>query len=174
MSKPRITLLEAMADQHLFAPWFRDPTTWAAWGAFIAALFALPMTPEQLAIYQQCTNCAGPPGSPFSEAWLICGRRAGKSFILALIAVYLACFYDWRPFLTRGERATVMIIAADRKQARVILRYIHGLLTGVPMLTRMIERETAEAFDLNDAVTIEVATASFKTVRGYFDLRGTS
>jgi hypothetical protein len=31
----------------------------------------------------------------------------------------------------------------------------------------MIERETAEAFDLNNAVTIEVATASFKTVRGY-------
>ena len=167
MRKPRITLLDAMADENLFAPWFRDPTTWAAWRAFIAALFALPMTPEQLAIYQQCTSRAASPVSPFSEGWLICGRRAGKSFILALIAVYLACFYDWLPFLTRGERATVMIIAADRKQARVILRYIHGLLTGVPMLARMIERETAEAFDLNNAVTIEVATCSYKTVRGY-------
>jgi hypothetical protein len=35
------------------------------------------------------------------------------------------------------------------------------------MLARMIERETAEAFDLNNAVTIEVATCSYKTVRGY-------
>jgi hypothetical protein len=42
-----MTLLEAMADRHLFAPWFRDPATWAAWRAFIAALFALPMTAEQ-------------------------------------------------------------------------------------------------------------------------------
>src|SRR6478672_9833670 len=71
--------LYAMADANLFAPWFRDPASWSAWRAFIAALFALPMTPEQLAIYQQCTNRAAPPGSPFSEAWLICGRRAGKS-----------------------------------------------------------------------------------------------
>ena len=35
------------------------------------------------------------------------------------------------------------------------------------MLTRMIERETADIFDLTDGVTIEVGTASFKTVRGY-------
>ena len=27
----------------------------------------------------------------------MCGRRAGKSFTLALIAVYLAAFRDWRP-----------------------------------------------------------------------------
>ena len=59
MRKPRITLLDAMADENLFAPWFRDPTTLAAWRAFIAALFALPMTPEQLAIYQQCTSSRG-------------------------------------------------------------------------------------------------------------------
>ena len=87
--------------------------------------------------------------------------------MLALVAVFLACFHDFCRYLIRGERATVMIVAADRKQSRVILRYIHGLLTGVPMLKRMIERETAEAFDLSNKITIEVATASFKTVRGY-------
>ena len=68
--------------------------------------------------------------SPHAEAWLVCGRRAGKSFVLALIAVFLACFHDWRQHLAPGERGTVMIVAADRKQARVILRYIRGLLTG--------------------------------------------
>jgi len=40
----------------------------------------------------------------------------------------LACFIDWRPFLAPGERATIMVIAADRKQARVIMRYVLGLL----------------------------------------------
>ena len=35
------------------------------------------------------------------------------------------------------------------------------------MLKRLIERETADAFDLTNFVTIEVATASFRTVRGY-------
>ena len=30
-----MTLLDAMADPQLFARWFRDPATWAAWRAFI-------------------------------------------------------------------------------------------------------------------------------------------
>jgi hypothetical protein len=34
------------------------------------------------------------------------GRRSscGKSFVLALIAVFLASFRDWRPFLGPGEK----------------------------------------------------------------------
>ena len=52
--------------------------------------------------------------------------------MLAVVAVFLACFNDWRPYLGPGERGAIMIIAADRKQARVILRYIKGLLQAVP------------------------------------------
>jgi hypothetical protein len=167
MRRPRITLLDAMADANLFASWFRDPASWAAWRAFLKSLFALPMNDAELRTFQECTGRTELPSVPASEAWLVCGRRSGKSFVLALVAVFLACFHDFSRYLTRGERATVMIVAADRKQSRVILRYIHGLLTGVPMLKRMIERETAEAFDLSNKITIEVATASFKTVRGY-------
>jgi hypothetical protein len=60
-----------------------------------------------------------------------------------------------------------MVIAADRRQARVIMRYVRALLTGVPMLARMIERETSETIDLRSRVTIEIHTASFRTTRGY-------
>ena len=98
---------------------------------------------------------------------MICGRRAGKSFILALCAVFSACFRDWGPYLAPGERATIMIIATDRRQARTIIRYIRALLTGVPMLTELIERETQESFDLSNGVTIEVQTASYRSTRGY-------
>jgi hypothetical protein len=162
-----LTILDAIADDRLFAPWFRDKKTWAAWVAFLAALFGLPLTADQLAIYQRCTGRILPPTSPVAEGWLVCGRRAGKSFMLALIAVFLACFFNWRSYLAPGERGTVIVIATDRRQARVIFRYIRGLLTIVPMLARMIERETAESFDLNNGVTIEVGSASFKSVRGY-------
>jgi hypothetical protein len=163
----RVTILDAITDPHLFAGWFKDEATWRAWQAFLGALFALPMTPEQLAVYQRCTGRTEPPARPASEGWLVCGRRAGKSFILAVIAVFLACFHDWRQYLAPGERATVMVIATDRRQARVIFRYIGALLSDVPMLARMIERETAEAFDLADSVTIEVQTASYRSTRGY-------
>src|SRR5215813_827635 len=162
-----MTLLEAMADRHLFAPWFRDPTMWAAWRAFIAALFALPLTPEQLVTYQQCTGRTAPPQQPATEVWLVCGRRAGKSFILALCAVYLACFYDYRRYLAPGERGTVLIIATNSKQARVIVRYVRALLTHIPMLAKLIERETADAFDLTNGTTIEVHVASARSTRGY-------
>ena len=167
VAKPPITILDAVRDTKLFAPWFRDEATWRAWFAFLAALFALPMTEEQLAIYRERTGRQTPPSAPATEAWLACGRRAGKSFVLALIAVFLAAFRDWRPFLQKGERATILVIACDRRQARTILRYVRGLLTNIPMLTAMIERETREAFDLKNSITIEITTASFRTTRGY-------
>ncbi|MGY3496618.1 hypothetical protein [Bradyrhizobium sp. USDA 4502] len=161
------TLLDCVNDSHLFKPWFEDQSTWTAWFAFIAALFSLPMTAEQLAIYRQCTGRNEPPSDPAKEGWLICGRRAGKSFVLALCAVFLACFHEYRQYLTPGERGTVFVIATDRKQARTILRYIRALLTRVKLLSQMVEREWQEGFDLNNSVTIEVATASFKSTRGF-------
>ena len=39
-----VTILDAMGDPNLFAPWFRDAGTWQGWRAFLAALFGLPMT----------------------------------------------------------------------------------------------------------------------------------
>lgn len=136
-----LVILDALCDPKLFGPWFKDPATWAAWRAFLAALFAQSMTPDQLAIYQACTGRTAPPTAASSEAWLICGRRAGKSFMMALIAVFLACFRSYAQFLTPGERATIMVIAADRKQARVIIRYVRALLNDVPMLKRLIQNE---------------------------------
>jgi hypothetical protein len=121
---------------------------------------------KQQRIFKQCTRRSLTPASPFNEAWLVVGRRGGKSFIVSLIAVYLATFFDYRPYLQPGERGVIQIIAADRRQARVILRYIRALLTRVPMLAALIQRDTAETIDLTNSISITVHTASFRTVRG--------
>ena len=164
-----MTLLEAIDDASLFAPWFeRSPGSWKAWRVFIAALFGLSLRRRsERALFRECTGRTTPPDKPAREAWLLVGRRGGKSFVLALVAVFIATFRDYRPYLNRGERATVVIVAADRRQARTVFRYLRALLTEVPMLAQMIEAERAEAFDLRGQVTIEVHSASFKTVRGY-------
>lgn len=162
-----LTILDAIADPQLFAPWFKSAETWAAWFAFLATLFALPMTASQLATYRECTGRNEPPSSAASEAWLVIGRRGGKSFIMALVAVFLACFFDYRRYLSPGERATIMVIAADRRQARIVLRYVRALLSRIPMLSRMVEREAVESFDLVNETTIEVHSASFRSTRGY-------
>jgi hypothetical protein len=164
---PAISILTAMDDPNLFRQHFHNTASWKAWRAFLAALFGLPLGKEQFELFKQCTGRSGTGGCGFNEAWLVCGRRAGKSFILSVIAVYLACFKDWRRYLGPGEVATIPIIAADRKQARVVMRYICGLLTSTPMLSRMIADERAESVILNNRVIIEVHTASYRTTRGY-------
>src|SRR5690349_18962614 len=128
-----MNIIDAINDPRLFAPVFRDARSWQAWFAFLSALFGLSMDVEQRRIFTQCTHRTDRPNSPAREAWLVIGRRGGKSFVLALVAVFLGCFFDWRPYLGPGERGTIMVIAADRKQARVILRYVKGLLQTVPM-----------------------------------------
>jgi len=163
--KPAPTILEACSE--VFADSFRDAKTWNPWFAFLAALFGLPMTPEQLAIYQQCTGRVDPPTTPASEGWLVCGRRSGKSFAMALCAVYLGCFREYRPYLQRGQRATIMVVAQDRKAVRNVFNFIDGLLRGSPMLERMIQRETLDTFELRNQVNIEIQTASHRSTRGY-------
>lgn len=160
-------ILDLCRDPQAFGPWFRDPASWAAWRAFLCALFGLPMSEDQLATYRACTGRQEPPEGPASEGWLVVGRRGGKSFILALTAVYLAAFFrDWRPALTRGERGIVMVIATDRRQAGVIFRYMRALLRDVPMLASLVERETVDTIDLTNGVSLEVHTASYRTIRG--------
>lgn len=161
-----MNLLEATRDRNLFSPWF-ERGDWSAWRAFLAALFGLPMDDTARALYERHTGRTDAPADAFSETWLIVGRRGGKSFVAALVAVYLAAFRDYTPHLQPGERGTVLILAADRRQARTILRYVAALITRVPMLSRLVERETAEGIDLTNRVSIEVHTASFRSVRGY-------
>ena len=90
-----MNILHAIDDPKVFGQHFRGGT-WDVWRVFLAALFGLPLTPDQLALYQTHTGRTTPPTTPLHEAWLVCGRRAGKSFILAVVAVFLACFKDWR------------------------------------------------------------------------------
>jgi hypothetical protein len=59
------------------------------------------------------------------------------------------------------------VVAADRRQARTIMRYLAGFLDAVPMLKAMVTSRTKETIELNNRVTIEVHTCNFRSVRGY-------
>jgi hypothetical protein len=158
-------ITEALTDPHLFAPFFKD-SSWAAWRVFLRALFALPTdTPPE--VFKAATGRASWPTKPFTEAALIVGRRGGKSRILALVAVYLATFRNYRPYLAPGEKATIAIIAANRSQARSIFRFTIGLLKAVPLIEPMVVDANTEMIGLANNVVIEIATASFRTTRGY-------
>ena len=161
-----MNILDAMDDKKLFAPHFRGDS-WAAWRAFLAALFALPMDDTALELCRHHTGRKTAPAAPFREAALVIGRRGGKSRVLALIATYLAVFRDYTPYLAPGEAPTIAIIAADRRQARGIFRYIMGAFRAVPLLAPLIEAVTADSLTLTTGVVIEIHTASFRVTRGY-------
>jgi len=159
-------IVDCLDNERIFAPFFRGPS-WQPWRAFLAALFALPMTGAELETYRHHTERQAAPVAPFREAALVVGRRGGKSQALALVAAYLSCFRDYDPHLSPGEVATVAVIASDRKQARTIFRYTLGLLEAVPALAAMVKDSTGDTITLRNRVVIEIATASFRVTRGY-------
>jgi hypothetical protein len=160
-----LSIIDVCRHDQLFGSWFKDRQSWFAWFCFLKVVFGLPLDATELALFQQCTSRSAPRPGGYLEVSLVIGRRGGKSLILALIASYLACFYNWAPYLTSGERASVVIIATDRRQATVIFKYLRAFL-GIAPLAGMIERATADTIDLNNGVTIEIQTASYRTIRG--------
>ena len=101
------------------------------------------MDEADLAIFKQCTGLDTPPDGGVFEAALICGRRSGKSRTMALIAAYLGTMVDWSPYLAKGERGTVVVVATDKKQARSIFNGVREFLK-VKLLAPLIQRETLE------------------------------
>ena len=155
------TILDVVDD--LFQGQFDG--SWTTWRVVLTALFGLPMTEDQATVFRGLTGREAPPTHPARELWAIVGRRGGKSRIAALLAVWLACFRRYT--LAPGERGVAMVLAADRRQARVVLGYIVALIDAVPMLSALVERRTAEGLHLGTGISIEVCTCSYRTVRGY-------
>jgi hypothetical protein len=163
-----VNIIEAIDDRHLFGSLFKKPETWAAWRVFLRALFNLPITDgEDLDLLRQCTGLDEPPAQTIRECAAICGRRSGKSFMSAIIAVFLACFKDWQPYLSPGERGMIFIIAVDRSQAQVIKNYVSGILNGSKILRGMIDLERQEQIDLKNRVSIAIKTCNYRSLRGF-------
>jgi hypothetical protein len=123
------------------------------------------MDPEQLEIYRQHTGRSDSPTQQASEAFVICGRRSGKSVIAALIAVFICCFRDYSKILVPGENGVFMVLASDRRQARVIFNYITAFLQS-PLLKGMVVEVLKESVVLSNGVTLEIHTSNFRAVRG--------
>jgi hypothetical protein len=161
-----LDIISAMKDRELFGHAFDDIKSWQHWLTVLRVLFGLKLNATDLARFAEFTGRTTVNPDGYTELWAICGRRSGKSRILALIAAYLACFRNWQPYLAPGERGRILIAARNRDQARGILDYLTGLLLDSPLLHRQVINQTAEALDLAGRVTIEVVPSSFKSIRG--------
>lgn len=159
-------IIDLMTDPALLGAQFADDS-YQAWRVLLAGLYGLEISSDDLQIWQELTGGRQAPQTAHEELYLVVGRRGGKTLIAALLAIFEAIFKDYNDKLAPGEVATIMILAADRKQARSCFRYISGLLNSNEMLKALILREDKETIELTNRTSIEVHTASFRAVRGY-------
>jgi hypothetical protein len=126
----QINIIDAIKNRRLFGclPRFKSLDSWTAWFVVLKAVFGLRMTAEELAIFNRHTGRASPPLAGSKENFLIIGRRGGKSFISALIGVFIGCFFSFVEYLTTGERGVVLILAVDKAQAKVVFNYCKGII----------------------------------------------
>ena len=61
------SIIDAVADPHLFANHFPNPATWTAWRVLLAALFGHPLSQADLEVYRRHTGRTAPPSGPFAE-----------------------------------------------------------------------------------------------------------
>jgi hypothetical protein len=162
-----LSIIDVLEDDESLGAAFGDLSTWSNWLVVLKALFALPMGKADLRTFEELTGRSRAPKSPAREFHGIIGRRSGKSRIVALIAVFLACFIPYGRSLAPGEKAAILILAQDRKAARTIFGYVRALILGCRMLERMIVNETKEELELSNGVVIAIMTASFRSVRSY-------
>jgi hypothetical protein len=141
-----MNIVEAISDEHLLGAAIKDPVSFAPWKALMASAFGLPLDTDQLDLYRRCTGRTSPPSAQFRSLFLCIGRRGGKSVCMALLAAYLAIFRDWRPRLTAGERAVILLVAGDRQQSKILYRYIVGILNA-PILNNLILNYTADSLE---------------------------
>ena len=84
----------------------------------------------------------------------------------SVIATHAAAFMDYSDILRPGEKATVLCLACDRDQAKIVLGYIRGYFNENVDLRAMVTRETADGLELNNGAEIVVSSNDFRSVRG--------
>lgn len=160
-----VTIRSVMSDPALFGEQFGGQS-FQAWRALLAGFYGEPLEQGELYHWKELTGRDKAPTKPHEEMWVAAGRRAGKSQCAAVMAIFESAFKDYTDRLAPGEVAHVLVVAADRGQAKSIMRYVSGLLRGNPMLESMIVREDRESIELSNRTAIEIGTASFRTTRG--------
>jgi hypothetical protein len=162
-----MNIVEAVEDRRLLGHLFKDLKTWKNWLVYLKARDGLKMSADELRIAKERTGRTVFLSKPFREAYAVVARRAGKSYLHSADAVFKACFRDWSPYLSHGEKGYIFLTATDKYQARILKDYISGFLNSSPLLKRMVLKETTFEIELKNRVVISIHTPSFRSIRGF-------
>lgn len=159
--KENINIIEFITGILKDLPEFENLDTWAIWMIVLKAIFGLPMDDAEFEIFKRLTGREERPESQFKTAWILAGRRSGKSFISAIILIYLAIFRKWK----KGKHGVLMCLATDKAQAQVVFKYCCDLLE-LPILKPYVSRILAEEIEMKNGLTISIHVCSYRSIRG--------
>jgi hypothetical protein len=160
-----ITLAEAMTDPLLLGKSFEADSFWT-WKALAKVLSGAKLAPRERRLALQCTGRTRLPRKAPRRLYALCGRRAGKSQFMAGLGLHTAALAnDWRSILAAGERGVVLLIGADRLQAKVLRRYASGMVAQSPLLMGEVVRESESEIEFRNGAVLECGTNDYRLVR---------
>ncbi|MFC2172066.1 hypothetical protein ACFLU6_05475 [Acidobacteriota bacterium] len=133
--------------------------------ALIKSIYGVPLTPKEKKFFGEC--CDTPlERKGYRETFAICGARSGKSLIAGALAVAECIFGGHDRYLTAGETGTFVVIAANKKQARIVFNYCLGMFQNSKTLSEMFVKNTAEEILLTNRTAISTWPCNRVSCRG--------
>jgi hypothetical protein len=162
-----VPFCRAFDDPNLFGPHFSG-SSWNGWRAVLKAAHGVALNEEELEFFRKVAD-RDPPKRKVRELWVIAGRRSGKDSVASAMATHAALtpYGGLRP----GEAPTIMCLACDKEQARIVTRYSRGYFDEVPLLKGLIDEDTQDGFTLTNGSEFAVLANNFRSVRGRTDCR---
>jgi hypothetical protein len=160
--RPLLSMRDALRDPEVFGEVLVG-SSWDGWKTLLVALCGERLNDSERTVFEALTGRPREPGQRVEEAFLVIGRRSGKTRAAAVLASYLAGLVDYD--LALGERGVVLVLSASIAQAARAFGYIRAIFQSVPVLRELIANETAESISLSTGTDIEVCPANFRTLR---------
>ena len=136
----------------------------------LRAIYGLPLTEEQLAIWRTCTEREIYPAEAFSEVTVVAGARAGKDSRIAVpILLYEAVFGGYEAQLGKGELGVIPLVAQDAHATSVAFGYVKQYVMESDLLSQMTTpKDVREAeIRLSNGIRIRCFACTAKSVRGF-------
>jgi hypothetical protein len=177
----RIPFSKAIKDKRMLAGRWEMLST--AQQVALKSIYGLPLNDSELKIWsaQQggatydnlgyITDVNNVPYTPKkrSEAWMICGRRAGKTDRLAsTIVAYEALFGGHEAYISRGQYAYCFQISQDLRNAAASLHFIYQTIEDSPVGREMLDGPPVkDEIRLKNKVIIKCIPCTLKASRGF-------
>jgi len=138
--------------------------SWSHWRTIIKSIYGFTLEPTEIETYGKLTARTELPTKPFEEVYIYSGRRSGKSYMAATLAVVTALWGGFEKLVAKGERVMIFVVAQDKAQAQVVMDYCRGILDDYD---QAVETITQNEIRLKSGVVISIRPASMRAMRGY-------